>query len=194
MHRDGDAEENHRGAGRPGARLDPAAEQEPDDEGGEPTDSRDPGCDRGPSFRQARPEVAGEGKLQGDPGAERNRQHERTDQSREDARATGERECKGDEACRAPRLRDRDRVGEVRKHPDEQLDAENRERPAEHERGPALPRRQRRERDEHERGYRNRAATRHDLRPQRIAVDGVDVQLVGVLRQRAAQLVGGGRV
>ena len=84
--------------------------------------------------------------MQGDPGTDRDRQHERAEQRRQDARSTGERERERDKAGGPARLRDGHGVGEVRKNPDEQLDPEDRQGPAEHECGPALAGREGRQR------------------------------------------------
>ena len=106
--------------------------------GSAPAEDGDPGRERRASFRQAGPEVPREGKLQRDPGAERDREHERTDQGGKDARTACERKRERHEARGTPRLRDRDGVGEMRKDPDEELDPEHGEGSAEDECGPPL--------------------------------------------------------
>ena len=85
-----------------------------------------------------------------------------------------------------PRLRHRDRVGEVREDPDEQLDREHRDGAAEDECGPALTRGESRQRNERERRDDHRPPSGHDLGPERIAMERVDVQLVRVLESRPA--------
>ena len=132
----------------------------------------------GPPSSQPGPEVAGKRELQRDARGERGGQHERSHQCGEHRRSTGEREWNRDEAGETPRLRNRDRVGEVRKHPRKQLDAEHGERSAEHEGRPALPRGERGEWNEHEPGHGDGAAARDHLRTKRVVMQRADVELV----------------
>src|SRR5205823_9316846 len=81
MDPNGDAEEHRGRLGNPATGLDPTAEQQPGDEGGDSSDRSDPRGERGATCRQAGSEVPGEGELQRDPGAERDRKHEQTEQS-----------------------------------------------------------------------------------------------------------------
>ena len=92
-------------------------------------------------------------------------------QTRQHRRSARERKGQRNEPGEPARLRDGDRVREVREHPHEQLDPEDRERPAEDESRPALTRGERRERDEDERRDGDCAATRHHLGPQRVAME-----------------------
>ena len=94
----------------------------------------------------------------------------------------------GTNPAETPRLRNRDRVGEVRKHPRKQLDAEHSERPAEHEGRPALPGCKRSEGNEREPCHGNRAAARDHLRTKCVVMERADVQLLPVFRQRALEL------
>ncbi len=109
-------------------------------------------------------------------------------EARRNRRPAGERERERDEAGRAARLRQRDEVGEVREHERPQLEHEHDHRPTEHERGPAPPRCEPRERDEHESGERDRAAAGNHPRREVEALLRVNDEVVRVVPKLARLL------
>ncbi len=142
VHDNGQTEEEHSRSREPASAVEPATKQQPDDDRGDAADRRDPGCGGRASSAEAGAEITGERVLQHDAGGQRRRQDEDACKAREDGRASGERERERDEAGRPPGLGDRHGVGEMREHPDEQLDPEHCDGATEHERGPPLPGRQ----------------------------------------------------
>ena len=134
-------------------------------------------------------EVAGKRQLQGNAGGEGDGKYERAHQSGEHRGPTGERKRNRDEPRETPRLRNRDRIREVREQPGKQLDSKHSERSAEHEGRPALPRSERGEWDDHESRHGDGAAARDHLRTNCVVMQRVDVQFVCVFRQRALELV-----
>ena len=98
-----------REAGRALARL---ALPEPRDESDDYAGRGNPGRPGGQPAGEARPEVAGVDELQRDPGGERNRHDIAPDEGGEHSEPTRERERERQEAREAPRLRQRDGVGE----------------------------------------------------------------------------------
>ena len=103
--------------------------------------------------------------------------------------AAGEGEAERDEAGRAPRLRDRDGVGEAGEELGKQHQRQHEHEPAEHERGPAAPGREHGERHGEQRRDGERAAPAEHLRREPVAPVGEDVELALVVLERAVHLV-----
>jgi hypothetical protein len=191
VHGDGHAEGDHGGGDHPVPSLQPASEHKPDGETEQAAERCDPRRPRRTALAKCT-EVAGIRQLQHDSSRDPERDDAEPDEPRQHRRPAGERERDRDEARCAPCLRDGNGVRKVRKDPDEQLDSEHRERPAEDERSPALASCEAGERHERERGDGDGAAARDDLRSERVAVQRIDVQLRCVLREGALELRGRG--
>ena len=112
---------------------------------------------------------------------EGDRKHGPPQETSRDRRPSGEGHRKGHEARRAPRLGERDEIGEVREDERPELEDEHDHRPAEYERTPPPPRGEPGERDEHEGGERDRAAARDDSGREVEAAPGVDDEVVRVM-------------
>jgi len=167
----------------------------PPEEGGE-QQGRDAGAERDPRQRRGsalvrpvgQPEIAGKRLLERDPCDERDRQDRPAQQSGEHERPADEDEVPRREAHDPARLRDRDRVGEVREDERQQGDREGDEHRPEHEGAPHPPEREESQRKERERGDRDHPRAAEELRRQPVAVQPEDVELQAVVREGPAHL------
>ena len=115
----------------------PPREESARDERRDAPVERDPDDDRGLGPRSAQPEVAGKRHLEPDAARQPAHDRERPREAGDDGGAAREGHRERDEPGQAPRLRERDGIGEVREDERPELDPEHRDRPAEHECGPA---------------------------------------------------------
>ena len=134
----------------------------PSDERGGAAEEREPGHRRRPAVAEPVGEVARPAALQQDPrdaGRAAARATSAASSASPPAKANGERHEPGG----PPRLGERDRVREADEELGNEHQREDRDRTAEHERAPAAPRGEPRQRDERERGDRDRAGPARHL-------------------------------
>ena len=138
-------------------------------------------------------EVAGVKVLQDDPRCQGDRNREHAQQACQHRGTSDQGVRNRHEADEAARLRDRDRVCEVRKDERDERQGKDRERAAEHPGCPAPPGSEDRERQAKQAGDRDGAAAREQPLGDVIAVEAA-AQLARILREGAADLLPGGVV